>query len=512
MDRHLSEYNMAKNVLLIVPNSSKKAYQALSDNYAAIEMPTWAALLANVVRKAGHGVSILDLNIDPCDDESVLMEVSTRKPDLVLLVVYGQNPNSGTTSMIGASHIAGLIKDSSPPLPIAIIGSHCSALPFEVISQERVDFVFLNDGVLGLVDLLETNLSDNLENVRGMLYRSGEEIKRGAAGEIINGILDDGIPGYAFDLLPKESRLLDKYRAHYWHNNFSDHQRSPFAAIYTSLGCSFSCGFCMINVINRTSYGDVTAKDSRGMRFWTPNFILEQLQFMWDQGVRSVRLSDEMFFLNKKYYVPILQGLIDRGIKFNMWAYARVDSVRPEMLPLFKEAGINWLCLGIEAGNQVVRQEIDKGKFQSIDIREVCQNIQNAGISILGNYMFGFPDDNYQTMQETLDLALELRCEHANFYTAMALPGSPLYNFAKSKSWSMPRKYEEYAFLSYECRPLRTKYLEAHEVLAFRDNAWIEYFTDSNYLSSVNRKFGPGAVDNIKKMSQIKLRRELLGH
>ena len=46
-----------------------------------------------------------------------------------------------------------------------------------------------------------------------------------------------------------------------------------------------------------------------------------------------------------------------------MWAYARVDTVREDQLALFKKAGINWLCLGIEAGSQVVRRDIEKGRF-----------------------------------------------------------------------------------------------------------------------------------------------------
>ena len=43
---------------------------------------------------------------------------------------------------------------------------------------------------------------------------------------------------------------------------------------------------------------------------------------------------------------------------------------------------------------------------------------------MIGNYIFGLPEDDLETMQETLDLALELNCEFANFYCAMAYPGS----------------------------------------------------------------------------------------
>jgi radical SAM superfamily enzyme YgiQ (UPF0313 family) len=207
------------------------------------------------------------------------------------------------------------------------------------------------------------------------------------------------MPGYAWDLLPTNGKMLDKYRAHYWHNYFKDEGRTPFAAISTSLGCSFGCSFCMINIVNRTSFDPAVASDSRGMRFWSPELILKEMEYLWKSGVRTLRLTDEMFFLNKKYYVPILEGLIERGIKFNIWAYARVDSVRKDQLELFKKAGVNWLCLGIEAGNRNVRLEIEKGKFQDVDIYEIVKDIKDAGINILCNYMFGFPEDTYETIQ-----------------------------------------------------------------------------------------------------------------
>ena len=267
----------------------------------------------------------------------------------------------------------------------------------------------------------------------------------------------------------------------------------------------------MINIVNRTSYaGEISSADSKGMRHWSPEFILKEFEKLWELGVRTLRLTDEMFFLNKKYYVPILEGLIKRGLKFNLWAYARVDNVRQDQLELFKKAGVNWLCLGIESANQEVRLEIDKGRFRKINIREVVQQIKDAGIAVLGNYIFGFPEDNFYTMNETLNLALELNCEHTNFYCATALPGSPLYLQAKRYGWDLPQTYEEFAFLSYEHKPLQTKYLSAAQVLRFRDDAWHRVFNDPPFHQLVKNRFGQEALDNVKDLSKIKLQRKLL--
>jgi radical SAM superfamily enzyme YgiQ (UPF0313 family) len=505
---------MSKVVTFVIPSSAKQAYQDLSQKYSAVEPPTWALLLAQAVRKEGYDPCIIDFDADPSPDlEHSAHRISATGTDIAVFVLYGQNPNSGTTMMIGASVLARQLKLTRPSIKIVFIGSHASALPYDVIGLPYVDFVFINEGVYGLLDLLQTNYKDHLDKVRGLVYKKHGFAATGAPGEIVQTKdMDRVMPGYAWDLLPKRTNLLDKYRAHYWHTNFLDEGRTPFAAISTSLGCSFGCNFCMINIVNRTSYEQgVVSADSRGMRFWSPELMLKEFEFLWESGVRTVRLTDEMFFLNKKYYVPILQGLVDRGMKFNFWAYARVDSVRKDQLELFKEAGVNWLALGIEAGNPQVRLEIDKGRFKQVDIREVVQDIKDAGINVLGNYMFGFPEDTHETMQETLDLALELNCEHANFYAAMALPGSPLYMEAVNNGWDLPQTFDEFAFLSYDCKPLRTKTLSGAEVLKFRDEAWHKYFSYKPFLNLVENKFGQQSRKNIEEMSKIKLKRKILG-
>ena len=502
------------NITFIVGGCSNVAYQSLAREFAAIEPSPWALLLADVARSWGYGVSIFDLNARPLTRETLANETAAISPLIIVFVVYGQNPNAGTTSMIGAATTARDLKEDLPYVKTVFIGSHPSALPFEVISLPFVDFVLMNEGVIGLRCLLQTNFRDALDKVPGLWYKDCEgNPAKGAPGKLVSADqMDTELHGYAWDLLPKHQRPLDLYRAHFWHTNFTDTDRTPFAALYTSLGCQFACNFCMINVVNRTDHSDgITAADSRLMRFWSPEWVLNQFRALAEMGVKSIRLSDEMFFLNRKYYVPILEGIIREGFDFNLWAYARVDSVRPDQLELFKAAGVNWLALGIESGNTQVRQEIDKGRFKQVDIRDVVGSIKAAGINVLGNYMFGFPDETSQTMQETLDLALELNCEHANFYAATALPGSPLYEFARTQRWALPETYEEFAFLSYESKPLSTKHLSAREVLKFRDDAWHQYFTNPAYLSLVAEKFGLEARAGVERMSKVKLKRRLLG-
>ncbi|HRK37698.1 MAG TPA: radical SAM protein [Burkholderiaceae bacterium] len=506
------------DVLFVNPDSSAKAYQDLAKIYSAIEPPTWALLLAESCRAKGYGVGLLDCDAEKLSLEAAVNRVGEAAARLVVMVVYGQNPNSGTTSMIGALALARALKKTSPASRIAFVGSHTSALPREVLAESCVDIVLLNEGVYALHNLLASNLHDDLAHIRGIGFKrretGGEAVLRLNQPESVvpQSRMDIDLPGYAWDLLPYREKPLDLYRAHFWHAGFDHAQRTPFAAIYTSLGCSFGCDFCMINILNRQDNSDgVSAADSKGMRFWSTDWVLREMDKLARLGVHTLRLSDEMFFLNRKYYGPLVDRLVECDYSFNLWAYARVDTVRADALEKFKRAGINWLALGIEAGNQQVRREMSKGTFQEVNIRDICGTIRAANINVISNYIFGFPDDTQETLQQTLDLALELNTEMANMYPCQALPGSPIHQTARKLGWTLPTSYEGYAFLSYECEPLPTKHLSAAEVLRFRDRAWQTYFTNPAYLDLVQQKFGAQERQNVIDMASVPLKRKLLG-
>jgi radical SAM superfamily enzyme YgiQ (UPF0313 family) len=501
------------DVLFVTPDASEAAYQDLSRDFSAIEPPTWSLLLAQSCRSRGFSVAILDCVAERLTDAEAVRRIREADPRLVCFVLYGQNPNSGTTSMIGAVRLGEALKLAHPGYPICLVGSHVSALPMEVLALPVVDLVLLNEGVYALHDLLASDLKEDLPRIAGIGHKAfGRPFLNPPQRVVPQERMDLDLPGYAWDLLPFREKPLDLYRAHLWHAGYDMGRRTPFAALYTSLGCRFKCDFCMINILNRTDNAEhIAAADSAGMRFWSPAFILGEFDRLARMGVETIRICDEMFFLDRRYFEPLLQGLTERDYRIRSWSYARVDSVQPRYLDLFKRAGIDWLAIGIEAGNQMVRKEVSKGSFKDVNIRQVVRSIQEAGINVVGNYIFGFPEDSLETMGETLDLALELNTEFANMYSCQALPGSPIYQQCKRNGWALPETFEAFAFLSYECRPMPTRHLTPEQVLRFRDEAWHRYFTNPPYLDLVERKFGAEQRASVEALARIKLRRKLLG-
>tara|TARA_Y100000310_G_C20629098_1_gene787603 strand:+ start:165 stop:971 length:807 start_codon:yes stop_codon:yes gene_type:complete len=252
-----------------------------------------------------------------------------------------------------------------------------------------------------------------------------------------------------------------------------------------------------------------------GIRYWSVDKLVYWIdRVVTEQGIKNIRFDDELFILHPKRVEKLCDILIERGYDLNMWVYARVTTIRENLLAKMRKAGFRWVCLGIESGNLDVRDDVGKAKTaaerDNVSINDVVKMIQDNDIYLQGNYVFGLPEDTIDTMQQTLDMAMSQNCEFINFYSAMAYPGSPLYREAIQKGWELPKTWDGYSQHSYECTPLPTRHISAVEVLNFRDDAFHKYCDNPTYLNMVEDKFGQKARDHIVDMSKIRLKRKLL--
>jgi len=512
------------DILFINPGNASGIYQELAKDYSAVEPPTWALLLAEAVRNKGYKPEILDINAERLSNEEASKRIEEYDPRLICFVVYGQNVNAGTVGMSGAVKLSNLLKDKGVKTPISYVGSYIQSVPLKCLEEEQsIDFGFTNEGVYSILNVLsqpEININ-NLGHIKGIVWRDkGKPTMTYSERLVSKKEMDTELPGYAWDLLPYDKVPFDLYKSPMWHAEYDQTQRSPYAALQTSLGCQFHCNFCMINIINRDDNEEIgVAGNYSLMRFWSPEFVIKEFDKLIEMGVRTIRIVDEMFLLNPKYYIPMLELLKDRnnklkeqGEELKMWAYSRVDTIRrPEILKLVKEAGIKWLCLGIESADKNVRLEVSKGRFEDVNIVNVVNQVHEAGIEVMANYIVGLPCDTHESMQKTLDLSLELCTSGWNMYAAMALPGSLLYKTAVEEGVELPEDYEGYSFHSYNTLPLPTEKLTPAEILKFRDDAFNIYHNNPQFLKRIEKLFGKEQADSIKEMTKIKLKRKIFG-
>lgn len=480
------------DILLIKPGSQKQIYGNLSEfNYTAIEPPLWGAIIAGYLREQNYRVELLDAEAEVLDYMETAQHVEKVKPLVAIVMVSGSNPSASTMNMTGAESIVSMIKQISPEIKTGVAGLHPSALPEITMQEENIDYLIQGEGFFTFPAMIDSLKSGTIpKNVPGLWYRDHGVVIKSTIPKLLNDL--DLIPRPAWDMLP-----MDKYRAHNWHCFDNIQDRQPYAVLYTSLGCPFRCSFCCINSL----FGKNT------IRYRSADAVIKEVDFLVETyGVKNFKLIDEMFAMNEKRVASICDPLIERGYDLNIWAYARVNTVTPAMLKKMKKAGINWLAYGFESGNKRVMEDVTKG-YKTDQVMDVVKMTQDAGIYICSNFIFGLPEDDYDSMNETLSLMVEINAEWANIYSAMAYPGSQLYDLAVQEDWTLPKDWQAYSQYSPDSQPLNTRFLTGNQVLAFRDYAFDVYYKNPRYLEMIKNTFGQGTMDYIQEMSSKKLER-----
>lgn len=485
------------DLLIIKPGSPKRMYGNLSATLSGIEPPLLGILLAAFIREKGCSVQILDVETENLNAKQTADKIIEYNPLLVNIIVAGANPSASSTPlMVVTGEILKALKEKAPDIKTILTGIHPSALPEQTLREEKTDFIGQGENfytILKLLELLKSGKKVEDHKIDGLWYLKDNKVLSNGWGKLIQNL--DELPLPAWDLLS-----MEKYRAHNWHCFTHITERTPYAVIYTSFGCPYNCTYCNV----RTLYNG-----KPGIRFRSPEKIIEEIDLLVkNYKVKNIKFLDELFAINEERVDHICDLIIQRGYDLNIWAYARINTVNEKMLNKMKRAGIHWLCYGIEAGSKKVREGVAKRNFGQEEIKKVIEMTHRAGIYVIGNFIFGLPDDDFETMQETLDMAKELNCEYINFYTTMAYPGSQLYDDAIRQGIELPDTWLGYTQLNEETLPLPTKHLSGRDVLRFRDKAFREYYTNPKYLKMIEEKFGVEAISNIKEMLKYKIKRK----
>ncbi len=451
------------DLVLVNPNDR------ITTDLSAIEPPFWCMMLASYVKERGYSVAIVDAEAENLTPEKTAQRVIELNPRLVSIVLQGRNPSvSSTPKMIPTKEILKFLCGYHPIL----IGIHPSALPYQTSLECETALICQGEGFETLVGLLR---GDILSEIPGL----GE---RGVAPLITN------LPTPDWGLID-----MSLYRAHNWHCWGTD--RKPYGVLYTSLGCPYSCYYCNI----KTLYNNIP-----GIRYRALGDIELEVSLLVEKyHVKNIKIMDEIFTLRPDRIRSICDILKGNGL--NIWAYARVDKVNKDLLIAIKDAGINWLCYGFESANLGIREGMGKSYLNSLTDR-VIKETQEAGINILANFIFGLPDDTYDTMQQTLNMAKLYNFEFVNFYVAIPYPGSRLFrnlNINLNKfNKQLTGDWGAYAQYSPHPLTLGTKYVTPQAVVDSRDKAFREYIERPEYLDMIRHKFGEKAIKEIGVMKK----------
>ncbi len=462
------------DLLLVNPGNRVEQFAVLAP-LAAVAQPLGVTLLAAYVRERGFTVAVFDAEAYGLTPSEAVAEIVKQydPPCLVGLSAF-------TTKMTAAGAILYGLKQRWPEAKMVLGGHHPSAVPGRTLREEAVDYVIKGEGFFPVTALLHRlERGDHCYDIKGVwLWRPDGTVHNGGQAPGIENL--DDLPLMAWDLLP-----MDRYRAHHWQTWGRGLDMNGFALIYTSLGCPFTCAYCSVNVVY----------EKHTVRYRSPMRVADEIEYLINvYGVKHFEIIDDTFTTNRKHVTAICEEIIRRGLgdKINAWCFSRVDRADSRFLSLMKRAGINWVFMGLESGNDTVLLGVDKkqtvgGIYRAVDA------VHEAGINVGGNYIFGLPEDTQESMEQTFKLAQDLNTESANFFVMMAYPGSFMRQQAPDRS-DLPAHWSQYGFFTPGAVPLRNGKFSPQEIIAFRDRAFREYFGSTRYQSMMRERFGEDAL------------------
>jgi radical SAM superfamily enzyme YgiQ (UPF0313 family) len=162
-------------------------------------------------------------------------------------------------------------------------------------------------------------------------------------------------------------------------------------------GCPYNCTFCCSSYFWKRTY-----------RLKSPERILEDILFYNKKfGIRSFWFSHDAFTTNRQLVADVCDHLIATGLDIRWKCSARIDCITEELILKMKQAGLTEIELGIETGS-LKMQKLTNKNLNLERAKKMVAFMLEQKIYVSLFFMHGFPQENEQDLNETLELLFSL--------------------------------------------------------------------------------------------------------
>lgn len=380
------------NILLLSPPHTSAVHKVIG----ATGPPLGLAYLASMVREE-HTVKIVDAAAQGLDRGDVRRIIKAFDPQVVGITAT-------TSMMMDAYRMAAMAKQVHENCWVVIGGPHVSFTPEKTLQEcPSIDIVVRGEGEATFSHLVEALAAKaGYTDVAGISFTSNGRVVHNPPRRLIQDI--DDLPFPSYDLLP-----MDRYQL----------RGEPFGAVITSRGCPFNCTFCSSSL----QFG-------KQWRSHSPQRIVEELSFLHDEyGKKEIEFLDDTFTLDQQRVHEIADLIQREGLDISWSASSRVDTFPAQAAHHMAKAGCHTVYFGIESGSQKTLNAMGKGITLQQSVTAV-HNAQQAGLSTLGSFIIGFPDEDSQDVNTTIRFSKKVGVDLAQFTIATPYPGTRLWRQA----------------------------------------------------------------------------------
>lgn len=387
-----------KKILLIYPpspvmNREDRCQQPTKELLVIPPLPpTDLMYLAAVAEREGLEAKIADYSQGGNFEE----DLQNFKPDYLVVNVATPTFKTDLSAMTVAKEIC-------PNIITIAKGAAFLTVAFEVMYfQKDLDLILFGEPEDTLKEILQ---GKPYSEILGLYYRDDLRAKFTGSRPFIEDL----------DRLPFPARhLVDNNIYRRPDNN------QVQATIKVSRGCPFHCFFCLATPVSGAK-----------VRKRSPENIVEEIKECVNKyGIKNFLFWSDIFNIDKEWVMELCQKIIDSGLDITWSANTRADTADEEMAQKMYEAGCRLVSIGVESGSQEMLDKIGK-KITLDDVRLTVKIFKKAGIKIYNYFVIGLPWEDEETVEDTIDFAIELDSDFISFYTATPLPGTRFYEYAK---------------------------------------------------------------------------------
>lgn len=394
--------------------------------------------IASHLESQGFRVRVLDLHGDPMLPKDFRRLVRELRPRVVGITVLSNH-------FVAAHHIAALCKSEVPDCQVVAGGVHAEAHPEDLLRSPHFDAVGRGDGEELMAEVVQGR---PFHEIMGLSYRNSRA--HIAHNPMRTSTKDlDAFPFPAYHLLD----LGRYFPAAGTYRNY------PAMNALMTRGCPGKCNFC-------NSARTV-------LRGRSPEKMADMIQLLRQQhGIRQISFYDDTFTANPRAVRAFCQEMIRRKLDVTWVCYVRGDMFTEELAHLMSKAGCHQVLMGIETGSDRLMKDmgkpIDKDKY-----RNVVRVAHKAGIEVRGAFIFGHLNETRESLEETLQFAMELDLDFFQPSILTPYPGTEIFKQAKLEGRLV---HEDYSRYGQGEAIMRLPNLSLDELQKFYDNSFFRYY------------------------------------
>jgi radical SAM superfamily enzyme YgiQ (UPF0313 family) len=266
-------------------------------------------------------------------------------------------------------------------------GIHTILLPDEVMGTGIADYICTGEGEHALPDLLAAlEAGAPPSGVRGIWYRRDGEIQRNEMAPLT-------------DLATLPPPDFSDFDPIHFYRPF-DGVRYKMINYELSRGCPFNCTYCVNGVLKQKYRGLGTYHRVKGI----DQSIRELRELIGRYRFDFIRFWDEDFTTVPLRYLEEYAERYRAEIGLPFIVYARVDTVTEGKLDLLKAMGCRGIAMGIESGNEEIRNQVLNRKMTNGTIIGKFRLVKSKKIRVSAYNMMGFPFETRETIFDTIEL------------------------------------------------------------------------------------------------------------